>query len=420
MSDQTQTVATGWTGASAETAVASAAEIDSELRGLMDVDSHEMIPLQMWEDIFGDVGAELALLVKDRPTQNSFNHPDLHGDFMSITQQSVWEGKGSDAPGALDMTRRPAVMDEMGVARQLVFPGFALFGMLLAYATDEVTQSWAPGMSAQDRLALGRRVAASHNRWAAEATEAAGRDRVRMVGVALAENVDSLLAETKQALDSGIRALWIPGGVPPAGLSPADSALDPFWAMVSEANVPILLHVGTEYAFRRTNAWGANVEQFTPSRNSSAEFPIEPHRGSTLHHPQENFLTCLVLGGVFERHPSLRFGVIECGAYWAGPLGASLDMWGEEFAKRLAGHLSLRPSEYLARNVRVTPFVFEPVDTYIGQYPELSSVFCFSSDFPHREGGAYSKDTFAGRLRTASADVREQFFVTNGELLLPD
>jgi predicted TIM-barrel fold metal-dependent hydrolase len=280
--------------------------------------------------------------------------------------------------------------------------------------------SWAPGYNAADRLALGRRVAAAHNRWAATATAAAGAERVRVVGLVLAEDVDRLLAETKSAIDAGIRALWIPGGVPPAGLSPADPALDPFWAMVSEANVPILLHIGTEFAFKTTNVWGKNVEQFTPARTSGAEFPIEPYRGSTLHHPQENFLSCMVLGGVFERHPNLRFGVIELGAYWVGSLGASLDLWGEEFAKRLAGHLSLRPSEYLARNVRATPFVFEPVDTYVEQFPHLSSVYCFSSDFPHREGGAYSKATFSSRLAHVSPSIREQFFVTNGKLLLPD
>jgi predicted TIM-barrel fold metal-dependent hydrolase len=397
-----------------------AAGVSNELRGLMDVDSHEMIPLQMWADVFGDAGAELAVLVKDRPTQNSFNHPDLLGDVMEITPRTVWEVKGSEAPGAVDMTRRPAVMDEMGVARQLVFPGFALLGVHLAYATDDETQSWAPGLTAMDRLALGRRVAAAHNRWAASAIGAAGSDRVRVVGVALAEDIDSLLAETKQAIDAGIRALWIPSGVPPAGLSPADLALDAFWAMVSEANVPILLHIGTEFAFKRSNVWGKNVEQFTPARGSSPEFPIEPYRGSTLHHPQENFLSCMVLGGVFERHPNLRFGVIELGAYWVGSLGQSLDLWGKEFAKRLTGHLSLRPSDYLARNVRVTPFVFEPVDKYLEQFPHLSSVYCFSSDFPHVEGGVYSKDTLARRLENASPAVREQFFVTNGELLLPD
>jgi hypothetical protein len=133
MSDQTQTAAARWTGTITE-ADASAAEAGGELRGLMDVDSHEMMPFQMWGDVFGDAGAELAVLVKDRPTLNNVSQPDMPGDVMEINQRTVWEVKGSDAPGAVDMNRRPAVMDEMGVERQLVFPGFGLLGVHLAYA----------------------------------------------------------------------------------------------------------------------------------------------------------------------------------------------------------------------------------------------------------------------------------------------
>jgi hypothetical protein len=66
---------------------------------------------------------------------------------------------------------------------------------------------------------------------------------------------------------------------------------------------------------------------------------------------------------VFERHPTLRFGAIELGSHWLGPLADNLDMWIERvFARRTKDILSLKPSEYLARNVRVTPHnIVEPV-----------------------------------------------------------
>ena len=36
----------------------------------------------------------------------------------------------------------------------------------------------------------------------------------------------------------------------------------------------------------------------------------------SMHHEPETFLSCIVLDGVFERHPALRCGVIELGASW--------------------------------------------------------------------------------------------------------
>src|SRR5258708_19280735 len=39
---------------------------------------------------------------------------------------------------------------------------------------------------------------------------------------------------------------------------------------------------------------------------------------------RSHFISMLVLGGVFERFPSLRFGAIEVGGGWLGPLAERL------------------------------------------------------------------------------------------------
>ncbi len=179
----------------------------------------------------------------------------------------------------------------------------------------------------------------------------------------------------------------------------------------------MLFHVGTEFAFASPR-WYANAPEFEYGPKSSIEFPIEPYRASTIHLANEAFLGAMILGGVLERHPRLRVGVIECGAHWVGPLAEKLDLWATQFRGRLDG-LSMRPSEYLARNVRVTPFFFEPIDHYVSRHPDLVDVYCFGSDFPHVEGGKESLKGYYDRLAPLGRDVVEKFFVTNGELLLP-
>jgi predicted TIM-barrel fold metal-dependent hydrolase len=242
-------------------------------------------------------------------------------------------------------------------------------------------------------------------------------DRIRPVAVLLSESVEQMVTDGETAIDAGLRGLWIPTGVPPASSSPADPALDRFWALAEQSNTPVLFHVGTEFAFA-SPAWYANVKQFEYGPRSSIEFPIEPYRASTINLANEAFLGAMVLGGVFERFPELRVGVVECGAHWVGPLAEKLDLWSSQFGSRLES-LSMLPSAYLSRNVRVTPFFFEPVGMYFKRYPQLSDVYCFGSDFPHVEGGKRSKQGFMDRLRPLGEDVVDRFFVRNGELILP-
>jgi hypothetical protein len=129
----------------------------------------------------------------------------------------------------------------------------------------------------------------------------------------------------------------------------------------------------------------------------------------------------MVLGGVFERHPSLRFGAIELGAHWLGPLAENLDMWAEKvFARRLAGKLSLKPSEYLARNVRVTPHnIVEPLAMFFERYPQVADCYCYSTDYPHLEGGRHIKARVAEMLTPLGEAVAAKYFAGNGEWLLP-
>ena len=56
-----------------------------------------------------------------------------------------------------------------------------------------------------------------------------------------------------------------------------------------------------------------------------------------MHFAPENYVAAMVLGGVFERHPHLRFGVIELSASWIGPLAERLDMTQSAISHQLRG-----------------------------------------------------------------------------------
>jgi predicted TIM-barrel fold metal-dependent hydrolase len=397
----------------------------------MDLDSHEMIPMNLWDSVFGEAGAQVVDLMGEGLRRSMpvtfFRRDDSVIDEAEITEDTVWNLKGADAPSALDLTRRPAVLDQMGIGRQLVFPGFALLGLVVdrhpeahKFLRLELDENGLAKFQ-RDKALLGRAVIDAHNEWAIGVIRATGGDRVRPVALVPTSSVDDMIESAEYLIANGVRGIWIPGGIPPAGVSPGDRRMDPLWQLAEKTNTALLAHIGFETSFMSSQAWGANVPQFVSNIGSNLEFMSEPLAASTsIAYASETFLAAMILSGVFERYPGLRFGVIECAAYWVGALGEKLDLMAGQFPTRMGNALSMRPSEYLNRNVRVTAYSFEPIDRYFERFPELADVYCFSTDYPHTEGGKDSKRVVHAKIARLGDDVVEKYFVTNGQWLLPD
>ncbi len=412
-------------GQAAATADQSALAVPSILASfagrMVDVDTHEMIPVQLWKDHFGAVteGASDVILhssVNQSSPALLKSDPASLRDDQAINAKTVWEMKGPEAPAAIDMSRRLEVMDLTGISRQMIFPGSVgiIGACLLGYAPGYGFLSNYKG----DRKAYGKSLIDASNLWAVRTAHIS--DRLRPVGLVAGDTVYELNECARSLLDQGVRAVWLPNSVLPGGVSPAHPDLDPFWQMLAEANVAVTTHIGGESGFVATEVW-AQAPAFDGFK-FGLEFNLSPWHLSIQHLPTQNFLTTMVLGGVFERHPTLRFGAIEVGAYWIGPMAQALDLWhlnGQKMAPINAPRLPRLPSEYIARNVRVSAFPFEPVDSYIDQFG-LTDVYCYASDYPHFEGGKYSMNSFAARLERFGMGVMENFFVNNGAFLLAD
>jgi predicted TIM-barrel fold metal-dependent hydrolase len=393
---------------------------------VLDADSHEMAPLQFWGPLFGPAAGEIA----DQITEclklqkgNDFYAPELVGDVTAINHDSVWNLKGTSAPGAFDFERRLDVMTEMGIARQLVFPSFAIFASMLKIGNEFRVYNFLGMKGTIDEIKeLGSVGLDEYNTWAA-ATTAANPDRTRCVAYVMDNGtVTDLVEQTQTLIGKGIRAINIPHGVPPGGVSPADPAMDDFWALLEKHNVPLVTHVGNEEGLFGSTVWKKDVPAFALGKTQSIELGLEPYSFATLHYTGAHYLTVLILGGVFERFPGLRVGMIEQGSSWLGPTADSLDMWARDvYYNRLKDHISMLPSEYINRNVRVTPFNdFEPVARDFERYPNLADTYCYATDYPHVEGGKESKQRLFDQIAHLGDEVVEKFFVTNAELILPD
>jgi hypothetical protein len=383
---------------------------------ILDVDTHESIPINWWVDRYGSVVADFVAAIEKSglPAADTRERDDIE-----INAENVWKVKRINAPGAFDMKRRLDVLNLTGVKSELMFPG--AMGLLSMHFLGNVHNPTVFKSLTGDRLGYARKLIDAYNEWCVRVT--AESERYRAVAVLLGDSPDDLVASAKRLISKGVRALWMPSSVLPAGLSPAHTRLDPLWDVLAAANVPLCAHIGADAGFLKTESW-RDAPAFEGFRMGE-EVSLDPWTLSANHKATENFLATLILGGVFERHPILRYGAAEVCAFWVGPLAYYLDMWIENSGvfsgskKRAA--LSLKPSEYIRRNVRVSPFDFEDVGDYIARYG-LEEVYCYASDYPHLEGGTNPMGRFCESFKRHGLghNVLRKFFVENGELLLPN
>jgi hypothetical protein len=384
---------------------------------IIDADSHEYTPVNHWEEQFGSVVRPFVEAFADSkmPIRRFVDRDDTE-----ITPHTVWHTKFAAAPGAFDLDRRLEVLDFTGVRRQMMFPGsIGLYAVSFYFRCDAYPDMFKSITG--DRKAYALELIAAYNDFCIRVARRS--DRIRAVGIAFAPTVDALYAETKRLVDNGVRAVWIPSAALPGGVSPAHPLLDPLYALLANSDTALVAHVGADAEFLRTTGW-RDAPAFQGWK-AGEEFQMDPWTLSTLHLPVQNFLATMVLGGVFERHPTLRYGSCEVTGQWVGPLAQNLDFWHANSRKFSLGNMEgalpikLQPSEYIRRNVRVSLFDIEPVDTYIEQFG-MPEIYCYASDYPHPEGGKDPMGDVSGKLARFKPEVMLKVFVENGQWLMPD
>ena len=392
--------------------------LEDNLRGRMvDTDSHLMLfPTtaaeilgpgpggQAWQSRRGgwSIVDEIRQMVVDEGL-------DPSGDGTALVSRreqakdDPWAVKLWGAHGAQVAADRVDALDRMGIDRQLVFSQF----MESPLNT--------PGPEARAAITRYNDYVLD---WAKE-----GRGRVLPVCLLNMHDRDAALAEARRVLDGGATGIQVSGILPPAGVSPAGPEWGPLWAMLSDAGVPALVHYGgtgggSDPLIHTSWYAAANQGLRPPASDPDAEdFHAPPFIWMTAHLYAEITLTFLILGGVFERHPGLRFGVVESGASWVASWCDRMDTLAATTSRYLSRTLSLKPSEYVRRQVRVAPFPFEPVASWI-ERSGFEEVYVFSTDFPHEEGGVNPVESFSRDLAPLGPAVAERFFVINGADLL--
>jgi predicted TIM-barrel fold metal-dependent hydrolase len=256
--------------------------------------------------------------------------------------------------GAWDHDVRMRELEELGMVADVVFP-------------DGQNENEAPFHhiegSSPEQLAAG---ATAHNRWVADFCALAPE---RHAGVAMVplHDIDWAVAETRWARDAGLR-----GGIfvsPWTGELPFlhHPRYEPLWAVCAETGMPLNFHSAPEHP------------DYGDHPGSVAIFVSEVAWFS--HRP----LWFLLWAGVFERYPELQVALVEQSASWVPyTLGYLDSLYERPYFEQLRGGLSMRPSEYWARQVHVSGFI-EPGEFAAREQIGVDNLL-WGSDYPHIEG----------------------------------
>lgn len=395
-------------------------EVEKYAGLIRDVDAHEWTPPHLWAEAFGEETRPLAEAdahnVEAMKDYYFANSDCIIEEVDTFDAHNAWNAKGPFSRAAYDMKKRLEWMDFIGVERQVVFPGNLVIVslMMLGQLDNKEFFSSITG----DRRGYAMRMLRLHNDWVIR--QQAWSTRLRPVATIVGDTVDELYNEAKRVIDAGVRVLWLPVSMLPGGKSPAHPDLTRFWSLCEDSETVCTLHVGNEAAFFKTQEW-KNAEFFEAEEwKVSSEVCLDPWTLGTWMLPGWNYMTALIGGGVFDRHPRLRFGIQELGGHWIGAMGQGLDLWGEfTQTKPWATKLKMKPSDYIRRNIKVSAFPWEPVDQYIKNY-DFGDVFCYSSDFPHVEGGKSPMKDAYDRLAPLGEDQVRKYFIDNGKWMTPD
>ena len=190
---------------------------------------------------------------------------------------------------------------------------------------------------------------------------------------------------------------------------------DVVWAALQEANIAVFLHVGADQNYRPVPK--VFFDNGRDMRHFRSDAPGDPLSYMAIGYPGELFLASLVYDGVLEKFPKLRIDVTELGATWLPSFLHFIDTGARAFKNiQDLSHLSMRPSDYLRRQVVVSPFAGEDVGWIIEQVGE--QMVAFSSDYPHHEGTDDPIRRFEASMSAVGDVERSAFYFDNGARLL--
>jgi predicted TIM-barrel fold metal-dependent hydrolase len=284
-------------------------------------------------------------------------------------------------PGGYDPNARVVDMDADGIDAAVLYPSQAMF-----FGPNDLI----PALHDIDFVTDCIR---AYNDWISEYCSAHPTRLFGVAGTPL-QDIERAVAEVHRAVgELGLKAVFIR----PSAYQLAEDGqelplnhhvYDPFWAACQELGVPIGLHPATHTDVPNA-ARKFNLIRQTASISEATKV-ADDVVGSTamsiaVGAPVDAIIALgrLLMGGVCERFPDLKFLILESGGGWAASILERMDEEIEANPQE-SRWLTMRPSEYFRRQCWIS---FEPNDPTLPRVADLigEDRIIWASDFPHSD-----------------------------------
>jgi predicted TIM-barrel fold metal-dependent hydrolase len=298
---------------------------------------------------------------------------DFHDPWADLDRKTYYEDDADLLMGrasfvskySWDSNTRIAHMDAEGIAAEVLFPNtvppFYPSGIITALSprsAEEYRYRW-EGIRA-------------HNRWLVDFCALLPDRRIGMAQV-FVDDIEDAIAEMRWAKKAGLSGVLIPGDVGAL----YDSRYDPLWATSCELELPVHRHAIIV------------TEQTTGFATAAAA--VGAHE---FHFWVGRAIGHLILGGVFQQFPDLKFVITETGCSWVPPELRKLDaeiQFGTVpgqgqivFGDAVTG-LELSATEYFRRNCWIGMSTVRP-DEIAMRHDIGAERLMWGADYPHTEG----------------------------------
>ncbi len=260
-----------------------------------------------------------------------------------------------------DRDARLAKLDEQGLEAMWLFPTLGvLYEELLKHDPEAVNHTFR-----------------AFNQWLSEDWGFHYQNRIFAAPYISLADVSWACHELEWALAEGARVIVIRPAAVFTGdgpKPPTHTDFDPFWSLVNEAGITVVVHAGDSGYSSNGYADDGFAANFTGGvwQPSIKAFSIE--------RAAHDFLITLVFAKHFDRFPNLRIASVENGSTFLRDLFAKL---GSQ-VKKTPGYYRENPVDTFRRHIWINPFWED--DPY--EVTELMGAdrVIFGSDWPHIEG----------------------------------
>jgi uncharacterized protein len=331
----------------------------------VDADSHVLEPPDLWQRYLEPEFRDRAILIRRTGT----------GEELVIDNEVVMSGRLASLGGAehdaarifvdphvpyletcpaasMHTDARIRLLDEWGVDAGITFPTIGIL--------------WDKEEDPELAMAYAR----AYNNWQWDFASPAPQRIVPIAHVPLYDPALALI-ELKRCLKLGFKGMFVaPERV--LGKRPSHPDFDPLWAALSDAELPVCLHV----IVRFKRLVGLSNQNWYDRDEGNMVFGFG--LGATMQLVPA--VSTMVCDGLFDRFPKLKVLVVEAGAGFAAYVMDRLDEKFDRFGK--LAPMRQKPSEYFRRNLW---FVMDPGERSIDAQCDLvgEDRFLWGSDYPH-------------------------------------